>query len=101
MRKRVMGFEPTTFTLATCKPTETRPCAGKDLAPPSPPPRSACAARSTPNQTKKDQMDPDLAALIRAWPHLPRAIRTGFMAMIDAVAVTESPPICKEGPDAR
>ncbi len=70
---------------------EPKYCAGKDLAPQADLARSACAARSMPSQIKEDQMDSDLAALIQAWPHLPCAVRTGFMAMIDAVVANESP----------
>ena len=44
--KRVIGFEPTTFTLATCSTTGPKPSSDKDLASAGGDARSACAARS-------------------------------------------------------
>ena len=39
-------------------------------------------AEHLPNDTC--QTDPDLAAVVAAWPELPEAIRTGIVAMVKA-----------------
>ena len=79
-----MGFEPTTFTLATCKPTTGKSSENNDLANHSTGVRSACAARSA----RKQPHDADLRALIDAWPELPKAIKAGIVAMVNAKLAT-------------
>jgi len=77
-RQRVMGLEPTTFTLATCTPTEAKDRIHNGLDDSTGDARSAIAARSAEN--------PDLRAVIDAWPDLPDAVRAGILAMVKASA---------------
>jgi hypothetical protein len=41
--------------------------------------------------------DPELAAVVAAWPDLPPAIRAGIVAMVKAAAST-NPPTLPSGP---
>ncbi len=97
-RKRVIGLEPTTFTLATCKPTEANSCTDNDLRTVGDTPRSAGAATSAkrPPQTLArrseesdgEVADAQLAAVISAWPTLLPAVKAGIGAMVRASADT-------------
>ena len=84
--KRVMRFEPTTFTLATCKPTAVKPSPNNDLEIDAPAARSAFAAPSAQNPVETARNDPDLAVVVEAWPTLPEAVRAGILAMVKAAA---------------
>ena len=78
-KKRVIGLEPTTFTLATCEHrTEASP--NQELASP---PADACTSACT-NNAESPHADPDLTTIIDAWPTLPQAIRAGIVAMVRA-----------------
>ena len=44
-------------------------------------------AEHLPNDTC--QTDPDLAAVVAAWPELPEAIKAGILAMVKAIAGSE------------
>jgi hypothetical protein len=46
--------------------------------------------RSSPLQPTGAEADPDLAALVAAWPTLPTAIRAGIAAMVKAASATET-----------
>jgi hypothetical protein len=80
VEKRVMGLEPTTFTLATSAPTHPNEQASRDLEDAPDDGRSAGAARS--GCPLED--DPELASLVAAWPDLPPAIRRAVAALIGA-----------------
>ncbi len=86
--KRVIGFEPTTFTLATCKPTQANQRTDNDLAIGAAPARSAFSARTTHETADSVDSVPsssrELDALIAAWPKLPEAVRAGIVAMVRA-----------------
>jgi hypothetical protein len=41
-------------------------------------------AESGARNAREEQLDPDLAAIVNAWPELPAAIRAGILAMIRA-----------------
>ena len=81
--RRVMGVEPTTFSLGSCKPTQenTTNAANYELA-------QASVAQSDTTTTPKTaaalRSDPALAALVAAWPDLPEAVRVGILAMVTA-----------------
>jgi hypothetical protein len=77
-----MGLEPTTFTLATCKPTPANGHNDNDLRARDLAARSACAARSAENPL----VDAELRALVDAWPALPDAVKVGILAMVRASA---------------
>jgi len=73
-----MGFEPTTFSLGSCHPrgvsgdkAKTYEEQPRGLAPP----------------LRRDA-DPDLAAVISAWPGLPQALKAGIVAMVKAAGQT-------------
>jgi len=51
----------------------------QDLRQPAP-----CVAHHLPTDTCKT--DPDLAAVVSAWPDLPEAIRSGIVAMVKAAS---------------
>jgi hypothetical protein len=77
-----MGLEPTTFTLATCAPTEANELNDTDLRSGDEAARSAGAARSA----DFPPVDPDLRAVVAAWPTLPEPIKAGLVAMVRASA---------------
>ena len=83
-----MGFEPTTFTLATCKPTAANYSNDNDLDSCRDPSRSAFAARAEhfTGEAAQDRVvsKADIDAVIKAWPDLPEAIRAGIVAMVRA-----------------
>ncbi len=78
--QRVMGLGPTTFTLATCKPTEAKLNDDNELRDSCAGTCSAFAARST--ESRPD--DTDLMAVAFAWRSLPAAVRVGIVAMVRA-----------------
>ena len=84
----MIGFEPTTFTLATCKPTEAKSCDDNALQSSEEAARSACAARTehSTGKTYRDRTEPnaDLDAVVQSWPTLPEAVRAGIVAMVKA-----------------
>jgi hypothetical protein len=108
-----MGLEPTTFTLATCTPTAASARDDKGLGVSPPTPRSANAARvreisgsessgqevengfsaprpsdgDSPTGTTAEANDPDLAAVVAAWPDLPEPIKAGIVAMVKAAVL--------------
>ncbi len=47
---------------------------------------SARTKINTKQLEKMDQIDPDLAAIVRAWPELSEALRAGIVAMVKASA---------------
>ena len=76
-----MGLEPTTYALRKhCTATQSTDNASTyDLA--------SNAPTSSPTswdgmQTRLPPVDPDLVALLDAWPTLPDAIKVGIMAMV-------------------
>ena len=87
-RKRAMGLEPTTFSLEGCNPESVTPSRDKDLqagqnlraAPGAA--RSAAKGDSEPHQSLPD--DPNLRAIVDAWPTLPQPVRAGILAMVRA-----------------
>lgn len=58
---------------------------GETDAPPESGAKSgALSGDSDPNPTPATPADPDLAAVVAAWPALPPAIRAGVMALVNA-----------------
>jgi hypothetical protein len=89
-QKRVMGLEPTTFTLATCAATGSNEQDDKYLDDSAGLARSAGAARGGCPLAG----DAELAAVVAAWPAMPVAIRRAVMALVGcvtAVAETKTP----------
>ena len=86
--KRVIGLEPTTFTLATSSAPAANSRDDKDLAKPPHPPRGACAARSAEDPARPSGSTtvsgPDLTMIVAAWAELPVAIKAGIAAMVEA-----------------
>ena len=78
--KRVNGFEPSTFTLATCTP----PLGSSDTA-------STCEEHdSTPSlyPSSCNATEAELKQLIAAWPSLPEPVRAGILAMVAATTTS-------------
>jgi len=44
----------------------------------------ACGAKSGAPRAPEGANDPDLAAVVNAWPTLPPAVKTGIVAMVKA-----------------
>ena len=72
-----VGLEPTT-PLA-------QPLAGQGLTEPTTPSQTKYATKSA----HGTPADPDLAAVVAAWPELPKAIRAGILAMVRAAGAGE------------
>ena len=88
-KQRVMGFEPTTFTLATCKSSAVSTCNDKDLRQEPVAHAAPGAARSAEKHVEPSlptvPADPDLAAVADAWSELPEPVRAGIVAMVRAI----------------
>ncbi len=94
--KRAIGIEPTTFSLGSGRhsaetPENTEVFEGGSATP------SYSASYSTPKSTPEAPADPELAAVVRAWPDLPPAIRAGVLALVKAAGVNP----CEGGADGR
>ena len=85
-QKRVMGLEPTTFTLATCLPTPAKYSNCNDLDETAYPFGSALAALtvSAGQSAVKSESDSDLIRLIEAWPRLSPSARRAVLNAADA-----------------
>jgi hypothetical protein len=79
-----MGLEPTTFTLATCTPTEVNGCCDKPLRESPSPLSSAIAAQAVNSTLRAETNDPDLARVVAVWPSLPPELRAGILAIAQA-----------------
>ena len=79
------GAEPSTFALRTRRTTDTSSNVQALTTTPSP----ACSAPcSEVAETAHDEAagDPQLAAVVKAWPTLPEPIRRAIVAMIGAAS---------------
>lgn len=76
------GFEPPTSSLQSCEPPPQEPAATGVYD------THAGTTSYTPSGSVRDDPntphDPDLAALIAAWPDLPEPVRAGISAMVRA-----------------
>ena len=86
--KRAVGFGPTTSTLATWLPTETKCNETQEVTNPADPARSASAAQNA-EIAPEPAPDADLAKVIQAWPKLPEAVKAGVLAMVKAAGGTD------------
>jgi hypothetical protein len=87
-QKRVMGLEPTTFTLATCTTTQANAGNSQDLQ------HEAPAVTGLVQETRGGTRptDPHLLAVVTAWPGLAEPIKAGIVAMIKAATVSAIAP---------
>jgi hypothetical protein len=85
----VTGFEPATSWSRTKRPAKQNPAQDAKNAIPDAGGEARCSARCS-CDPKTPSADPDLAAVVRAWPRLSAAIRAGVVAMI-AAATEEGP----------
>jgi len=72
------GIEPPTHGFSVCEETGYFP--GNTAVSANP------GANAVALESKPAHFDPDLQAIIDAWPTLPEAIRTGILAMMRAAA---------------
>ena len=77
LRKRPVGFEPTTFGFEVRNHSAASTISKRPLRRQTP-----ALAESPPNDICK--IDPDLVAVVAAWPELPAALRAGIVAMVKA-----------------
>ena len=78
-KKRVNGFEPSTFSLGSCE-HRMEPANKQELADA---PQDACTSACTGN-AESGHDDPDLAAIVAAWPTLPEPVKAGIVWMVEA-----------------
>ena len=90
--KRVIGLEPTTFTLATCNAPGTNALKSKDLAEPGQPPRSACAADVQVQQPLEVPEDSRLLEILRAWGSLAESAKAKVYEMVKSAGVHGDAP---------
>ncbi len=74
----MIGFEPTTFTLATCSPTVTKSPKDSGIRDPEKGGAAHIAARCT-------ETDPVLAKVTETWPHLPDHVRETIRMLVESV----------------
>ena len=74
------GIEPATPSLQSYKPIDVTPCNSNDLQTDP----DCSAAKSLALSAIPTPKDPDLAALVSAWPKLPAALKAGIVAMVKA-----------------
>ena len=74
---RPVGFEPATFGFEVRNHSAASTISKRPLCRQTP-----ALAESLPNDICKT--DPDLAAVVEAWPDLPAALRAGIVAMVKA-----------------
>ena len=85
--KRPVGFEPTTFGFEVRERDSIKGTRSKGLRQ-----GAAAVAELLPNDTCQTPpisaplADPDLAAVVDAWPALPEAIKAGILAMVNAAS---------------
>ena len=82
---------------------DTLPGTGRSSTPVEPPSLSGADTSTTGGEPRSDKRDdkpddklpptdPDLAAVIEAWPRLPKAVRAGLVAMVRAATGQEGRP---------
>ena len=75
--KRVIGLEPTTFSLEGCE-RRSQESQVQELAHELP---TACTAACTSN-AETDHADPELTTITTAWPTLPDPIKTAILVLV-------------------
>ncbi len=78
----MIGFEPTTFTLATCSAPDTNALAPKDLAVRDQPQRSAYVADVQMQQPIEVPEDPRLLEIVKVWDGLDENTKVKVYEMV-------------------
>ncbi len=82
-QKRARRIELPTFSLGSGRHS-TENAVNTEVSEGGSPPPSHSASYSTPNPAPEAPADPELAAVVAAWPDLPPAIRAGVLALVKA-----------------
>ena len=77
LRKRVNGFEPSTFTLATCSPTVDKPCENREMCDS----KDSATAEKTAADVGETAGD-DLRVVIETWNRLPAYVRQTVLTLV-------------------
>jgi len=84
-KKRAKGLEPSTFSLEVHASSNQSNCNSNDLRQEA----QDVVAPVVAEPKKTAPADPELSRFIDAWPTLPKAVRAGIVAMIDAATKGE------------
>ena len=82
LSKRANGLEPSTFSLEGCTPSNVSSRKHNELQNRS---LDETAPALNPERNSA-HIDSDLSAVVKAWPALPNALKTGIMAIVTSAS---------------